>query len=117
MRELRDLSLENDCHAWLEERFTAGRELHSGSDFMDLPTEAEWVRIYRDVMQHHVAVTAAGKPSGRAAVLSAGPPGAGKCTAVAAADLHGYRRFDPDAIRDDLLVSLDRMGYLSSVEN
>jgi adenylate kinase family enzyme len=47
------------------------------------------------------------------AVVTAGPPGAGKTTAIAArADLAGYRHIDADAFKDALLVESRNSGRL-----
>lgn len=48
---------------------------------------------------------------GRAALVTAGVPGAGKSTAIDAVAA-GYRRIDPDKIKDILLAELDSAGLL-----
>jgi adenylate kinase family enzyme len=49
------------------------------------------------------------------AVITAGPPGAGKTTAIAArADLAGYRHIDADAFKDALLVESRDSGRLDA---
>lgn len=48
---------------------------------------------------------------GRAAIITAGVPGAGKSSALGAIAA-GYRRIDPDEIKDILLAGLDTAGLL-----
>lgn len=48
---------------------------------------------------------------GRAAIITAGPPGAGKSTALGPL-LRRHRRIDPDEIKDILLVRLEQAGLL-----
>ena len=54
-----------------------------------------------------------GAAQGRAMLVTAGAPGAGKSTAVAEL-APGYRRIDPDAIKDFLLLRLESAGLLGA---
>lgn len=49
---------------------------------------------------------------GKAVVVSAGPPGAGKTEALATFQLQGYRRIDPDIAKDLLLAEADHAALL-----
>lgn len=47
------------------------------------------------------------------AVCTAGLPGAGKSSVLNAMDLHGFRRIDPDAVKDLVLRKLEAHGLLA----
>lgn len=51
-------------------------------------------------------------PSSGMAIICAGVPGAGKSSALDAIAISGYRRIDPDEVKDILLARLDQSGLL-----
>lgn len=67
-------------------------------------TDVDRLRYHRDVIEEHLARA---NPScdARSAIVTAGPPGAGKSTAVrvSVVDLDEYRIIDSDEIKDDLI--------------
>lgn len=77
-----------------------------------MPPTAEWERLKARVAidyrarQHDV-------DRGGKAIVTAGPPGVGKSSAIRQHDTSGYRRIDPDEIKDMLLIALERAGYLT----
>lgn len=107
------MSLNDECFAWLIERTAPGGALDPRSPAIDLPDARAWVQISLDAEADHLATTAGGDIAGRAAVVTAGPPGAGKSQALETAGLTGYRDIDPDDIKDALLRQLLKHGYLS----
>jgi hypothetical protein len=50
---------------------------------------------------------------GRAAIITAGVPGAGKSSALSSIAT-GYRRIDPDDIKDILLAEMEKAGQLDA---
>lgn len=52
------------------------------------------------------------RTGGRAVVISAGPPGAGKTAALDSLQLKGYRRIDPDEAKDLVLRAASMEGLL-----
>jgi Zeta toxin len=50
---------------------------------------------------------------GRAAIITAGVPGAGKSSALSSLAT-GYRRIDPDDIKDILLAQMEKAGHLDA---
>lgn len=68
-----------------------------------------------DTMAHlYLADGAPGETDGLAALVSAGPPGAGKSTALAKLGLRRtYRRIDPDEIRAKMLTLLEQQNMLA----
>lgn len=77
----------------------------------------------RDYLSEHVIQQAADEyraqrpdapADGHAAIITAGVPGAGKSSALntIADGTDGYRRIDPDEIKDILLVQLEKAGLL-----
>ncbi|WP_052207053.1 zeta toxin family protein [Sinomonas humi] len=73
--------------------YVAPREL---AEHFDDAMIAHLVREYLDLQGEVVA-------EGKAVVVSAGPPGAGKSGALGSLDLRGYRVIDPDAAKDILI--------------
>ena len=53
---------------------------------------------------------------GAAAIVTAGPPGAGKSTVMGTAPLTGFRRIDPDEIKDLLLEEGAARGLLDGAD-
>nr|WP_239536561.1 helix-turn-helix domain-containing protein [Arthrobacter roseus] len=66
------------------------------------------VRVAKACMELQQNVSA----GGRAVVVSAGPPGAGKTDVLDSLSLGGYRVIDPDAAKDMLLDEADRYDLL-----
>jgi len=75
--------------------------------------DAAVVRMAKAYMGRQQDVQAAG----RAVVVAAGPPGAGKTEALKTLDLRGYRRIDPDDAKDIILDDAERHGLLNYRHN
>ena len=71
--------------------------------------DAAVVRMAKAYMSRQGDVVAAG----RAVVVAAGPPGAGKTEALKTLDLRGYRLIDPDEAKDMILDDAERHGLLN----
>lgn len=87
--------------------------LHQGGQFA-VPRSVEHYlsdQLIDEVAHEYRAKCLNAPAHGRAAILTAGVPGAGKSVAVdvLATD---YRRIDPDGIKDLILMRLDRAGLL-----
>lgn len=97
-------------HAALTALLDEGGALHTApielERYFDDAACARFAIKYR---QHQPHV----QQGGKAVVVSAGPPGAGKSTALAGMKLTGYRRIDPDEIKDMLLNDAERHGLLA----
>jgi len=65
-------------------------------------------RLWTDIHQQYLARQSGVERDGRAALLTAGAPGAGKSTAVARLGLadEGSRRLDADVVKDYLVQEL-----------
>lgn len=70
-------------------------------------------RLIAQVAQQYRAQQPEVPTGGRAAVITAGVPGAGKSSALGAI-VAGHRRIDPDEIKDILLARLDTAGLLEA---
>lgn len=73
-------------------------------------------QVLLDLATQYRATTPPGIAEGRAVIVTAGPPGAGKSTALTGIG-HGFRRIDPDEIKDLLLDKIaadarDRFGHV-----
>ena len=64
-----------------------------------------------EVAEEYRAMSPDAPADGRAAIITAGPPGAGKSTALDVL-LDEHRRIDPDAVKDLLLGRLEAAGLL-----
>ncbi|BAS18626.1 hypothetical protein AHiyo8_pI69300 (plasmid) [Arthrobacter sp. Hiyo8] len=73
--------------------------------YFDEDTLVRAAKIYRS-LQGEVAT------DGKAVVVTAGPPGAGKTSALDTLNLKGFRRIDPDVVKDILLDDAERHGLL-----
>ena len=69
-------------------------------------------RVIHEVAHQYRAQRPAAPTGGHAAIITAGVPGAGKSTALDAI-ASGYRRIDPDEIKDILLTHLEEAGLLA----
>lgn len=69
-------------------------------------------RMVVDVANRYLALQTEVKVEGRAVVYSAGPPGAGKSSALQSLNLEGYRKIDPDEAKDLILDEAHRHGLL-----
>lgn len=67
------------------------------------------------VLRQYRALANDVRTEGRAVIVTAGPPGAGKSTALDSL-LDGHRRIDPDEIKDLLLHRLEAAGLLAARE-
>lgn len=74
---------------------------------MDYFDEVELVKVARELMRHETPAE-----RGKAIIVTAGAPGAGKSRVLDDFDLSGYRRIDPDAIKDTLLEAAEKQGLL-----
>lgn len=70
-------------------------------------------RLIAQIAQQYRAQQPGVPTGGRAAIITAGVPGAGKSSALGAL-VAGYRRIDPDDIKDILLARLDTAGLLDA---
>lgn len=70
-------------------------------------------RFIAQVAQQYRAQQPGVATGGRAVIITAGVPGAGKSRALGAV-VAGYRRIDPDEIKDILLARLDAAGLLDA---
>jgi len=68
-------------------------------------------RLIAEVAQQYRSEQPDAPTGGRAAIITAGVPGAGKSSALGAIAT-GYRRIDPDEIKDILLARLEVAGLL-----
>jgi len=77
-----------------------------------LPTRARR-RFRRDVLASYLDRQPEVPREGKAALLTAGPPGAGKSTALDELGLvmQGWRRLDADVVKDYLVADIVRSGY------
>ncbi len=99
-----------EVHAALTELYARGGGLSQaptelGAYFDDLTI----VRIAKTYMGRQNDVTT----GGRAVVVAAGPPGAGKTEALSTLALSGYRVIDPDVAKDLLLDDAEKHGLLT----
>lgn len=74
-------------------------------------------RAVVDLARRYLALQTGIKVEGRAVVYSAGPPGAGKSSALQSLKLEGYRKIDPDEAKDLILDDAHRHGLLTYREN
>lgn len=68
--------------------------------------------LINEVAVEYRAQTPEAPTEGRAAIITAGPPGAGKSTALRTL-LEDHRRIDPDEVKDLLLARLEAAGLLA----
>jgi hypothetical protein len=90
----------------------AARHLIRGS----APTPQR-LRLWREIEDRYLARQSGIERDGRAALVTAGPPGAGKSTAVLTLGLvdDGWRRLDADIVKDYLLEDLVADGEVDDV--
>lgn len=97
-------------HAALTDLYTPGNDLAKAPDvLLEYFDDVAIVRLAKAYMKRQQDVTSAG----RAVVIAAGPPGAGKSGALNTMDLRGYRLIDPDDAKDMILGDAERHGLLS----
>jgi hypothetical protein len=115
MRSGRLLAAERGAvHAALTELYAPGNELQRAPDvLLAYFDDAAVVRLAKAFMVRQQDVMTAG----RAVVVAAGPPGAGKTEALKTLDLRGYRLIDPDDAKDMILDDAERHGLLSYRHN
>lgn len=104
----------DDVHAELTGLLVPGGDLHwdHGEVHPALDDDALIARVTRRYRAMAGTVTI----GGAAAVVTAGPPGAGKSTAMGAEPFSGYRRIDPDEIKDLLLEEGASRGLLDGAD-
>lgn len=104
--------LRREVAAQLERRCTDGGDLHTKSPRSTWQMYADStarLRFWRTALEELLAQRSDVDLGGRVAVVTAGPPGAGKTTmidqhvAAELGDLSRYRRVDPDTVKDLLL--------------
>ena len=104
-----DTVLRDAVHAELTELLREGGRLYidpdGGGPGFDSDALAEVAEIYR-------ANQSSVERGGSVAVVTAGPPGAGKSTFINDRDFMSYLRIDPDEIKDILLPRAKAAGYL-----
>ncbi|MCX8454749.1 zeta toxin family protein [Paenarthrobacter ureafaciens] len=97
-------------HAALTELYAPGNDLEKAPPLLlAYFDDAAVVRLARTFMGRQQDVVA----GGRAVVIAAGPPGAGKTEALKTLDLRGFRLIDPDDAKDMILDEAERHGLLS----
>ncbi|QOT18312.1 zeta toxin family protein [Paenarthrobacter sp. YJN-5] len=97
-------------HAALTELYAPGNDLEKAPPLLlAYFDDAAGVRLARTFMGRQQDVVA----GGRAVVIAAGPPGAGKTEALKTLDLRGFRLIDPDDAKDMILDEAERHGLLS----
>ncbi|MDZ5076095.1 zeta toxin family protein [Nesterenkonia sp. HG001] len=113
------MSARHACHRWLVDRTPPDSTVESAGIQLDLPAAPDIDRIVADVVGSHLHdPERRGLVEGCAAVITSGPPGAGKSHAIEqrADQLRGYRRIDPDALKDELLERFLRQGFLTRLD-
>lgn len=110
MRSGRPLAAERDgVHAALTSLYSAGGGLEKAPELLlAYFDDAAVVRLAKAYMDRQRDVAS----GGRAVVVAAGPPGAGKTEALKTLDLRGYRLIDPDDAKDMILDDAERHGLL-----
>lgn len=112
-------SLQGRCHAWLAENTAEQGPLGFRAPQIELPDTGERQRIIDEIISADVRdPDLRGDRQGRAAVITAGPPGVGKSEAIRqrGEQLASFRHIDPDAYKDRLLDGLKRRGYLRDLD-
>ncbi|MGO4856877.1 zeta toxin family protein [Arthrobacter sp. 2MCAF14] len=100
----------DDVHAALTNLYAPGGGLEKAPELLVAYfDDAAVVRLAKAYMGRQQDITSAG----RAVVVAAGPPGAGKTEALKTLDLRGYRLIDPDDAKDMILDDAERHGLLS----
>lgn len=99
----------DEVHAELTALFAEGGALfRPPSELGVYFDELTIVRIAKKYMARSADVVT----GGRAIVVSAGPPGAGKSAVLKSLSLDGYRNIDPDEVKDMILDEAERHGLL-----
>lgn len=112
-------SLQGRCHGWLAENTAEHGPLGFRAPQIELPDTGERQRIIDEIISADVRdPDLRGDRQGRAAVITAGPPGVGKSEAIRqrGEQLASFRHIDPDAYKDRLLDGLQRRGYLRDLD-
>lgn len=98
----------DEVHAALTELYSQGGALAKAPrELTDFFTEVRLAQTAKDILKSTEVLS-----RGKAVIVTAGPPGAGKSSALDQLFLDGYRRIDPDEIKDVLLDEADRRGLL-----
>lgn len=96
-------------HAQLTELFASGGVLNVAPKEIGVHfDDPAIVRLAKLYMSRSAGVAS----GGQAVVVSAGPPGAGKTSALNTLRLDGYRRIDPDQAKDLVLEEARKLGLL-----
>ncbi|WP_209682814.1 zeta toxin family protein [Arthrobacter stackebrandtii] len=99
-----------EAHRALTELLAPGGALHQAPAI--LGTYFDDAAIIRTAHQYMETTQRGVIQDGRAVVVSAGPPAAGKSSVLNGLHLAGYRLIDPDAAKDLLLHDADAHGLL-----
>lgn len=101
--------MKDEVHAVLTELLGRGGTLGEAPGALEAHVDdATVIRIAKDFRGLQDDVVS----DGRAVVVSAGPPGAGKSQALTSLLLSGFRVIDPDTAKDLVLNEADRHGLL-----
>ena len=106
-----DRLLRDTVHSELAALLEAGGPLHVRPAPITLELGGTFIE---DIAVAYRAATPGAPFEGRSAIVTAGPPGAGKSSAANLIDPAVYRRIDADRIKDRILWVLDSQGLLAA---
>lgn len=105
---------QEEVHQELTQLTSSGSPLHQApTHLLDHFSDRMVFALAKKYLARQTGVTA----QGRAVVYSAGPPGAGKSSALNSLNLEGYRKIDPDEAKDLILDEANRHELLTYRES
>lgn len=108
-----DVQVRGEVHAALTALYSQGGALNQTPPALkQFFTELKLADIAKDQLEFPGVFN-----QGKAVIVTAGPPGAGKSSVLDELSLEGYRRIDPDQIKDVLLEEAERNGLLNYRRN